>query len=72
MLVPLEWKTPTGVTVNLSRQNISVKGPKGELKLALVKHVLNRHRGRLVVDSKAGEGATFTVRLPLAPIPAAP
>jgi two-component system phosphate regulon sensor histidine kinase PhoR len=35
------------------------------LGLALVKHVLNRHRGRLVVDSKAGEGATFTVRLPL-------
>ena len=39
------------------------------LGLALVKHVLNRHRGRLVVDSKAGEGATFTVRLPLVPIP---
>ena len=39
------------------------------LGLALVKHVLNRHRGRLGVDSKAGEGATFTVRLPLVPIP---
>jgi two-component system phosphate regulon sensor histidine kinase PhoR len=39
------------------------------LGLALVKHVLNRHRGRLVVDSRAGEGATFTVRLPMAPIP---
>jgi two-component system phosphate regulon sensor histidine kinase PhoR len=35
------------------------------LGLALVKHVLNRHRGRLSVASKAGEGATFTVRLPL-------
>lgn len=35
------------------------------LGLALVKHVLNRHRGRLSVASQAGEGATFTVRLPL-------
>lgn len=35
------------------------------LGLALVKHVLNRHRGRLTVESRAGEGATFTVRMPL-------
>ena len=34
--------------------------------LALVKHILNRHRGRLSIESVAGEGATFTVRLPLA------
>ena len=31
---------PTGVTVNLSGQNVSVKGPKGELKFVLVVHVL--------------------------------
>ena len=30
---------PAGVTVNLSGPNLSVKGPKGELKLALVEHV---------------------------------
>ncbi len=36
------------------------------LGLALVKHILNRHQGRLTIDSKAGEGAAFTVRLPLA------
>ena len=36
------------------------------LGLALVKHILNRHHGRLAVDSKSGEGALFTVRLPLA------
>jgi two-component system phosphate regulon sensor histidine kinase PhoR len=36
------------------------------LGLALVKHILNRHQGRLSIDSKEGEGATFTVRLPLA------
>lgn len=37
------------------------------LGLALVKHVLNRHRGRLTIESRAGEGATFRVRLPLSP-----
>jgi two-component system phosphate regulon sensor histidine kinase PhoR len=37
------------------------------LGLALVKHVLNRHRGRLAIESRAGEGATFTVRMPLSP-----
>jgi two-component system, OmpR family, phosphate regulon sensor histidine kinase PhoR len=36
------------------------------LGLALVKHILNRHRGRLVIDSVPGEGATFTTLLPLA------
>jgi two-component system phosphate regulon sensor histidine kinase PhoR len=35
------------------------------LGLALVKHVLNRHRGRLTIDSTLGAGATFTARLPL-------
>jgi two-component system phosphate regulon sensor histidine kinase PhoR len=38
------------------------------LGLALVKHILNRHHGRLSIDSKEGEGATFTVRLPIAVI----
>src|SRR5205823_4023617 len=36
------------------------------LGLALVKHILNRHQGRLAMDSKAGQGAVFTARLPLA------
>jgi two-component system, OmpR family, phosphate regulon sensor histidine kinase PhoR len=34
------------------------------LGLALVKHILNRHRGRLSIESKLGAGATFTVHLP--------
>jgi two-component system, OmpR family, phosphate regulon sensor histidine kinase PhoR len=33
------------------------------LGLALVKHILNRHRGRLTIESTPGEGATFTVHL---------
>jgi two-component system, OmpR family, phosphate regulon sensor histidine kinase PhoR len=36
------------------------------LGLALVKHILNRHRGRLIIESSLGSGAVFTVRLPLA------
>ena len=35
------------------------------LGLALVKHILNRHHGRLSIESREGEGATFTVRLSL-------
>jgi two-component system phosphate regulon sensor histidine kinase PhoR len=34
------------------------------LGLALVKHILNRHRGRLAIESQVGKGATFTVRMP--------
>ena len=36
------------------------------LGLALVKHILNRHGGRLAIESTVGQGATFAVRLPLA------
>ena len=35
------------------------------LGLALVKHVLNRHGGRLTIESVLGAGATFTMHLPL-------
>jgi two-component system, OmpR family, phosphate regulon sensor histidine kinase PhoR len=36
------------------------------LGLALVKHILARHRGRMTIDSTPGAGATFTVHLPTA------
>jgi two-component system, OmpR family, phosphate regulon sensor histidine kinase PhoR len=41
------------------------------LGLALVKHILNRHHGRLSIESMPGAGATFTVYLPLASAAAA-
>jgi signal transduction histidine kinase len=34
------------------------------LGLAIVKHIVEAHRGRVVVDSHPGEGSTFTVELP--------
>ena len=35
------------------------------LGLALVKHVLNRHGGRVSIESTPGAGATFTMHVPL-------
>lgn len=35
------------------------------LGLAIVKHIVTRHRGRLSIASRIGEGAVFTVTLPM-------
>jgi large subunit ribosomal protein L6 len=44
---------PSGVTVNVSGQNVSVKGPKGELKMVLVEHVLAKmEAGGVKVDPR--------------------
>jgi large subunit ribosomal protein L6 len=44
---------PTGVSVNVSGQNVSVKGPKGELKAVLVEHVLAKmEQGGVKVDPR--------------------
>ena len=40
------------------------KGGTG-LGLAIVKHATNRHRGKLEIQSKPGEGSMFTVWLPI-------
>lgn len=50
------------VDVKRSRE----KGGTG-LGLAIVKHIVSRHQGRLTIESKPGEGSTFTVFLPVAP-----
>lgn len=41
------------------------------LGLALVKHILRRHGGRMDIDSRPGRGTTVTVRLPMPEGPAA-
>jgi len=38
------------------------------LGLAIVKHILARHQARLAIESTPGQGATFTVHLPLADV----
>ncbi len=35
------------------------------LGLAIVKHIALAHRGSVDIDSKAGQGSTFTIRIPL-------
>jgi two-component system phosphate regulon sensor histidine kinase PhoR len=38
------------------------------LGLAIVKHIVARHRGRLAITSEIGNGATFTVSIPLSTV----
>jgi two-component system sensor histidine kinase SenX3 len=40
------------------------------LGLSIVRHVANNHQGHVLVESREGEGSTFTLRLPLAAGPA--
>jgi two-component system, OmpR family, phosphate regulon sensor histidine kinase PhoR len=35
------------------------------LGLAICKHILNRHRGKLLIESEMGRGSRFTIRLPV-------
>ena len=42
-----------------------------DLGLAIVKHIMTRHRGTLIIDSEIGKGSTFSVYLPIA-VPTAP
>jgi two-component system phosphate regulon sensor histidine kinase PhoR len=42
------------------------------LGLSLVKHILNRHRGRLLIESVPKNGATFTAAFPQVKTPPAP
>lgn len=36
------------------------------LGLSIVKHIINRHRGSLLIESELGKGSTFSVHLPVA------
>lgn len=54
------------LTERFYRVNASQSREKGGtgLGLALVKHIVTRHRGRLQIDSQPSEGAVFRVLLP--------
>src|SRR5712675_1634323 len=54
------------ITVRVYRVDVAESRAQGGtgLGLALVKHILHRHRARMTIDSAPGKGATFTVRLP--------
>ena len=45
----------------------SGEGPGTGLGLSIVKHIVNRHKGGLTVESQLGAGTTFSVYLPAAP-----
>jgi two-component system, OmpR family, phosphate regulon sensor histidine kinase PhoR len=46
-------------------QDSRMRGGTG-LGLAICKHIINRHRGRLVIQSEVGKGSTFSMQLPAA------
>ncbi|MBL6840971.1 MAG: hypothetical protein ISQ84_02335 [Pelagibacterales bacterium] len=35
------------------------------LGLSIVKHILNRHGGKLIIESEVGKGSSFTVKIPI-------
>lgn len=47
-----------------SKNAAQFKKSSSGLGLSIVKHIVNRHAGRLVIDSEEGRGSTFTVFLP--------
>ena len=55
------------LTERFYRVDVAASREKGGtgLGLALVKHILNRHQGRLAIESEKGQGAVFTVRIPV-------
>ena len=55
------------LTERFYRVDVGVSRDKGGtgLGLAIVKHILARHHGRLAIASKPGQGAAFTVTVPL-------
>jgi signal transduction histidine kinase len=46
-----------------------LRGYRPNLGLSLVKHILNLHRGHLLIESVSKNGATFTAAFPQAKIP---
>lgn len=45
-------------------QDSRTRGGTG-LGLAICKHIINRHRGKLLIESVVGQGSTFAIQLPV-------
>jgi len=61
---------PESVMARIFEPFFSTKGPKGSgLGLAVAYSIITRRGGEFEVQSRVGEGTTFTIRLPYAPIP---
>ena len=63
--------TGTGMTETVRQRCLepffSTKGERGTgLGLSMVYGIIERHRGKLEIESAAGQGTTFIIRLPLA------
>src|SRR5205823_444347 len=63
---------PESVRARIFEPFFSTKGPKGSgLGLAVAYSIITRRGGELEVESRVGEGTTFTIHLPYAPLPPA-
>src|SRR3981081_3710828 len=61
---------PEAVMARIFEPFFSTKGPKGSgLGLAVAYSIITRRGGEFQVESRVGEGTTFTIHLPYAPIP---
>src|SRR5207253_4495821 len=63
---------PETVRARIFEPFFSTKGAKGSgLGLAVAYSIISRRGGEISVESRVGEGTTFTLRLPYVPLPAA-
>ena len=46
-----------------SAKALGIKGTG--IGLAMVKHIVDAHGGKVLIDSELGKGSTFTIQLPL-------
>ena len=68
--------TDTGVGIPANKMDkicapfFTTKTKGTGLGLAIVRKIVETHGGRLVIRSTPGEGSTFTIQLPIHPVPA--
>jgi two-component system, OmpR family, phosphate regulon sensor histidine kinase PhoR len=55
------------ITERFYRVNVQASRARGGtgLGLAICKHIVNRHRGKLVIESEPGRGSRFSLQLPI-------